>query len=107
MQFEIEMTFRQPFFRVFERSPGSAVPDGHRAAAIFSFRNRTFEITVVQRMIFDINGEALLTGNKAWAFCERPAFQNAIQFETEIVMQPSRIVLLNNEVVPFCLRTLS
>lgn len=101
IQLEIEMSFHQPFFRVFEGSPDSAIPESHRATTILSLRDRAFEITVVQRMIFDLNCETFLTRDKAWSFCHCPAFQNTIQFKTKIVMQSSRIVLLNDKVVSF------
>src|ERR1700730_1061490 len=57
---------------VASRNPVAAVPELHRAAAVFAFGNRAFEITVIERMIFDLNGEPLVGGIQGGASGHSP-----------------------------------
>src|SRR5690606_4631692 len=99
VQFEFEVTFGIALFGVADGRPAAAVPDDHRAAAIFTFRNRSFEAAIIERMILDVDGKALVARDEARAFGYRPALQHAIHFKPQVVVQPARGVLLDNEAV--------
>src|SRR5262249_19903378 len=66
-------------------------------AAILAFRNYTFEIFVVNRMIFHFNGEMLLTFRPGKPLRKRPRFQDAFHLQPEIIMQSPSRVFLNHE----------
>ncbi len=50
-------------------------------------------------MIFDVGGEALLGGIQGWTFGDGPADEDAVHFQAEVVMEPRRPVLLDDEAV--------
>jgi hypothetical protein len=59
--------------------------------------NHPFEITVFERMIFDMNCEAFVAGNETRPFGDRPTLQGAVEFEPKIIMQPTGSVFLHDE----------
>ena len=69
--------------------PGAAIPDHHGAAAIFAFRDGALEGVVFDRMILDLHGKPLFAGIEARAARHRPALHHAIEFQPQVVMQPS------------------
>jgi hypothetical protein len=50
-----------------------------------------------------MNGKALLARNQAWSLGHRPALEDAVELEAEIVVQARGVVLLDaeGEAVPF------
>src|SRR5262249_2130270 len=96
LKHEIKMTLCVAPMRIAFGNPVAAIPDHHGAAAVFAFRDRAFECVVFDRVILDVNGQALFRRVKARATGHRPALHHAIEFEAEIVMQPPRRVLLNH-----------
>ncbi len=42
--------------------PVAAIPQHHRAAAVLALGDRPFEVAVVQRVVLDLHGEALVGG---------------------------------------------
>ena len=53
-------------------APGAAIPQLHGAAAILAFWNRAFEVAIVERMVFDLDGEALVFRIERGAAGHRP-----------------------------------
>src|SRR5690606_7839990 len=49
------------------------------------------------RMVLDMHGEALLPRHQARAARHRPALEDAIHLQAEVVMQPPGVVLLDDE----------
>jgi len=96
LKHEIKMTLCVAPMRIAFGNPVAAIPDHHRTAAVFAFRDRAFECVVFDRVVLDVNGQALFRRVKARATGHRPALHHAIEFEPEIVMQPPRPVLLNH-----------
>ncbi len=96
-QFEFEMALGQPLVRIADRLPLAAVPHNDRTAAILALGYRALEIAVVERVVLDMDGEALFARHEARALGHRPAFQNAVQFQPEVVMQPPRVMLLHDK----------
>src|SRR5260370_30263738 len=74
-----------------------AVPYHYRSRAIIAFRNFSFEVGVVQRMIFDVYCQALVCVALGRCFRHGPGLQRPIDRQPEIVVQPRCPVLLNHE----------
>ena len=75
----------------------AAVPDHHRSAAVISFRDHAFERFVIDRMILDFDRKMFFTLLPRQAFRERPGFEHAFHLQPKIVVQPPRVVFLNDE----------
>src|ERR1700732_4194550 len=92
-----QMPFRKPLLRIALRLPSAAVPDDHRARAIFALLNIPTEIKVFDRVVLGADRKPLFADREARAFGDRPAFQDSVHLEPQIVMQPARRVFLNDE----------
>src|SRR6202040_3019963 len=92
-----QMPFRKPLLRIALRLPSAAVPDDHRARAIFALGNFSLEIKVFDRVVLGADRKPLFAGREARAFGDRPTFQDSVHLEPQIVMQPARRVFLNDE----------
>src|SRR5271170_937930 len=94
---EFEMAFQQGLVGIVQGTPLATIPDDHRAAAIFSLRDRAFEIEIFERMVLGSHGQAFVGDHQAWSLRNGPAQQDPFVLEPEIVMQPSGVVLLQDE----------
>ncbi len=83
------------------RFPVAAVPELHRAAAVFSLGDRAFEVAVIERMVLDLHREPPLARVERWPFRDRPRLEHAVEFEAEIVVQSRGVVLLDDEASSF------
>src|SRR5690348_7465968 len=75
--------------------PRPPVPDHDRAGPIFALRDDTFEVTILERVIFDMDGKPLFARDEARTFRHGPALQDAIELEAEVVMKPAGGMLLD------------
>src|SRR3984893_3320981 len=91
------MLFRTPLLRIAVRLPSATIPNDHRAGTIFALRNIALKIEVFDRVVLGANRKPLFTGRQARAFGDCPAFQTSVHLEPQIIMQPARRVLLNDE----------
>ncbi len=100
---KLEIALRQSLLRglLAFRLPVAAVPKHDRAATILALRDRPFEIAVVERMIFHLDGEALVMRIERGAAGHRPGFEDAVELKTKIVVQPGRVMLLDDEAAAF------
>src|SRR2546430_14592614 len=87
--------------------PMTAVPDHHGTAAIFPLRDGPFEPVIFNRVIFHLNGKALLAWNKAWPARDRPALHDAVEFQPQVVMQPLGGMFLDDVVITLAAPRLS
>ena len=71
-QGEFEVAALQPLPRIAFGQPVAAIPELDRAATILVFRDGALEIAVVQRMILDLDGEALDAGIERRPLGHRP-----------------------------------
>jgi hypothetical protein len=78
-------------------SPKSSIPKHNGAAAIFAFGNRAFEISIVQRVIFNLDRQTTVLGIERGAFRHGPGFEHASRFQPQVEMKPGSGVLLNDE----------
>src|ERR1700733_10536615 len=81
--------------------PIAAVPELDCTAAILSFGNGSLEIAILERMVFDLDCEALVVRIKRRPLRDRPRLENAVKFQAQIVMQARGVVLLDDEPQPF------
>src|SRR5208283_3383055 len=79
------------------RLPSATVPDDHRAGTIFAFRNIALKIKIFDRVVLGADRKPLLADGKARAFGDRPALQDSVHLEPQVVMQPARRVLLHDK----------
>jgi len=82
-----------------KRFPRTHVPHHDGACTIVVLGNDAFEIVVRNGVIFDFHRKPLVGRIERWAFGHGPRFQNTIEFETEIVVEPRGAVHLYNEAV--------
>lgn len=58
-----------------------------------AFRYRPFKRCVVERVIFDMHGQAFGFGIERRAFGHSPTFESAVELKAKVVMQASRVRL--------------
>ncbi|MNT41770.1 hypothetical protein D3C72_1781440 [compost metagenome] len=62
-----------------------------------SFGDVALEGRILQRMIFDMHGQAFDLGVQRGPLGHRPTFQGTIEFQAKVVMQVRRVMLLDAE----------
>ena len=75
----------------------AAIPDDDLAGAVLAFRDHAFERAVVVRVILGHHRQAFVVAVQRRSFRHCPGLQHAVAFEPEVVMQPSRRMLLHDE----------
>ena len=75
----------------------AGVPQHHGTAAVLSCRNDSFKTAIGHRMILHLYPQAFDGRIEARTFGHCPTLQHAIQFQSEVVMQPTGGMFLNNE----------
>ncbi len=101
LEHESEAALPVVFVRVTLGIPTAAIPDQHGATAVLPLRDGALEAVVLDRMILDVHGQALLARHQAWAARDGPALHHPVELEPEIVVQAARRVLLDHESVAF------
>ena len=74
------------------RSQISTVPAPYWPAG-----NLALERRVVERMVLDVDGQVALPGLERDALRDGPARQRAVPLEAEVVVEPARVVALDDE----------
>ena len=97
VELELEVALGQLLVRVAVGRPAAAIPDDDAAGAVLALGDAALELGVVERVVLDVHGEALVVGRQARAPGDGPALQHAIELEAQIVMQPARGVLVHDE----------
>ena len=73
------------------------IPDHHRARAVVAGRDGALEVRVFERVIFDVHGEPRFLRLRRRSFRHRPRTQHALHLQPPVVVQVTRLVLLNDE----------
>ena len=94
LQGEVQLAFSICALRILA-VPIAAIPNHDGAAAVLALRNGAFEVAVIQRMVFDLDREPLVVGIEGRALGDGPGFEDAVQFESQVVMQMRCRMLLN------------
>src|ERR1700757_4661947 len=97
VKLELEMALLQAPVRISDRRPRAIVPDDDRAAAILALGDRALKISIFEGMILDRDRKAFFARIEARAAGDRPALQDAVQRQPEVVMQPRGVVLLDDK----------
>ena len=94
---EIETALLQSAHRVAVGFPAAAVPDDDLAAAVLALRDPSLEVGVVERMVLDMHREPLVARHEARTPGDRPTRERVADLQAEVVMQPTRRMLLDDE----------
>src|SRR2546426_142337 len=82
-----------------ERAEPAAVPDDRRPRAVAALGDHTLEVGVLEGMVLDVDGQALFAVADRRALGHRPAREHAVDLEPQIVAEPPRRVLVDDEQV--------
>ena len=97
IQRELQIALRESRVRVGHfRRPGATVPHHDRAAAVFAFRNNSFETAIFDGVILHLHGQPLDGGIERGPFGHGPGEQDTIPFQAKIVMQLRSLMLLDD-----------
>ena len=80
--------------------PETAVPHLDRAAAILAHGNDALEVTVVERVVFHFDGQALVGRIEGRSLGDRPGLEDSVGLEPQIVMKASGVMLLDDVAQP-------
>src|SRR5205823_14408669 len=97
IELELEMALFVARDRVVAGGPRATIPQHHRAGAVLVGRDDALETTVFERMVFDMDREPLVLRIQARALGYRPAQQDAVELEPEVIMQATCGVLLDHK----------
>src|SRR5208282_2240650 len=76
------------------------VPNSYFARPVVSGRNRAVETSVLERMVFGLHRQPFVGRIERRAFWNGPRFQDPVDLETEIVVQPPGVMFLDDKPVP-------
>ena len=79
------------------RLPRTPVPDDHVARPVLAPRNDALEIQVLDRVVFDLHGQPPLPWVERRAFGHGPADEDAVDLESEVVVQSGGAMALDDE----------
>src|SRR5262245_23685645 len=97
LQRECQVALGQTAVGVAFSQPMATIPDHDRAAPILTLRNGPFEFVVGDRVIFDLDSQAFFSRYQTRPARHCPAFHYPVEFETQIIVQASCGVLLNDK----------
>lgn len=98
LQVESEQAFAVGRLRVWiKRHPSAAIPQQHGPGAILALGNDTLELAVLERVVLDMDGKALLSWVEARPSRYRPTLEHAVHLQAKIIMQAPRSVLLHDK----------
>src|SRR5690349_4618420 len=97
VKLEFQMAFGVALVGIALRRPGAAVPEHHRARAVLLGRDHALEFAVFERMILDMHRQPLVVRVEARPLGYRPAKQDAVQLEAEIIVETRGRMLLDHE----------
>ena len=78
------------------RIPAAAIPDHDGAAAILTLRDRALERVVLDRMVLDMDRQALFARDQARPARHGPALHHPVELEPQIIVQPAGGVFLDD-----------
>ncbi len=88
----------------FEGLVGTFVPDHDGSCAVVSGGDDAFEIFVVEGMVFYLHGQSFIGGVERRAFGDGPAFQDAVHFQPEVIVEAGCGMFLHDEPQGFVIR---
>src|SRR5690606_11613652 len=97
VELEVQMAFGIALMRIPDGSPTPPVPKDDRTAAVLALGDRALEVAILERMVFGVDGKPLFAGNETWSLGHRPALEDTVEFQPEVIVKPPRRVLLHHE----------
>src|SRR5690606_33144880 len=85
----------QTLVRVAYRPPCPAIPQQDRSSAIISLGDDTLEGRIIDWVVLGSHCKPLVPRIEAGSPGHRPAFQDAVQFKPQIIVQPPGVVFLD------------
>jgi hypothetical protein len=76
---------------------GARIPDLDRARAVLALRDLALERRVVDRVVLDVDGEVLQPRLERNPLRHRPAREDTVALEPEVVVQAPGVVALDDE----------
>ena len=76
---------------------GAGVPDDHVAGAVLPLRDRTFEVEVVQWVVFGLLSTPLYRRICRWPLWHGKRLEHASCLKAQVVVQCRRLVFLNDK----------
>jgi len=86
-------------FILFQKRITSFVPNQNPAGSVFPGGDIAFKIYVIERVIFHEDCQSFFTWFSRRVFRNRPGFQGAVHFQTEIEMVMRGVMFVNHEAV--------
>ena len=96
-QLEEELALLESFAPILERDPLAAVPHDHAARAVVALGDDPLEVAVLERVILDLHGEALVVHVVRRALGHRPRPEDAVHLQAQVEMQTAGGVLVHDE----------
>ena len=84
---------------VAEHAEPAAIPDDGRSRAVAALGDHALEVGVFDGMVLDVDRQPPLAVPDRWALGHRPAHEHTVDLEPQIVVEPPRRVLVDDEQV--------
>jgi hypothetical protein len=97
LEVEQELSADEPRVGILHRDPAADVPDDHGARPVVPLGDHPFEVGVLDRVILDLHRQPLLGRVQRGTLRYRPREQHAPPLEPQVVVEPARRVLLDDE----------
>ncbi len=94
---ELQIAPAQSLVGIAHRLPDPAIPELHGPSPVLALGDGPFEAAVLERMVFHPRGQMPVLGIEGRPFGHGPGQEDAVEFESEVVVQPARGVLLDDE----------
>src|SRR5262249_1064214 len=78
-------------------SPGTPVPQENGAASVLACRDYALEAPVLERVILGLHGQPLVGRIEARPLGDCPAREDAVDLQTEVVVEAGGVMLLDDE----------
>ena len=100
-ELELELAPRDLLLRrpVAERAEPAAIPDNGRPRAVAALGDHPLEVGVLDGVVLDVDGQAAFAVAHRGALGHRPAREHAVDLEPQVVVEPPRRVLVDDEQV--------
>ena len=96
-QLEQQLALFESFAHVLEGGPHATIPDDDRTCAIVPFWNDSLEVAVLEGVVFDFYGEALVGRVGGRPLGDRPRFEDPVHLQPQVPMQARRVVHVDDE----------
>src|SRR5689334_6540962 len=107
LQLEFQMTLGQALVGIANRRPPASVPDDHATGAVLALGDASLELAVVERVVLDVDRQPLVVRRQAGTPGHRPAFEDTVELQSQVVVQPPGGMLMDDEQITRLARQLA